>query len=335
MVQGTDVDPVSEPPFRIAHTDRVATAGSCFAQHISKRLRTSGFRFFVAEPAPDDAPSGEPRGYYDFSARYDNIYTARQLVQLFDRAFGYFRPTERVWQRNGGGLCDPFRPRIEPAGFPSEADLTQDRRRHLAAVRRMFIQIDVFIFTLGLTESWVSRLDGAVYPVAPGVVGGEYDPSRYEFVNFSVSEVVADLRSFVTKLTLVNPLAKVILTVSPVPLVATATDRHVLAATLYSKSVLRVAAEEITRAHAQVYYFPSYEIITGPHIGGGYFQADRRNVSDAGVDHVMRVFMSRMTESGHSEASRGARPLDNETNPGIAELEALADAACDEEVLAR
>jgi hypothetical protein len=136
-------------------------------------------------------------------------------------------------------------------------------------------------------------------------------------------------------LALVNPLSKVILTVSPVPLVATASDRHVLAATLYSKSVLRVAAEEVSRAHAQVYYFPSYEIITGPHIAGGYFEADRRNVSDAGVDHVMRVFMSRMTESGHSEASRGARSFDNETSAGIAELEALAEAACDEEVLAR
>lgn len=40
------VDPVANVCFRIRRDDKVATAGSCFAQHISKRLRASGFNFF-------------------------------------------------------------------------------------------------------------------------------------------------------------------------------------------------------------------------------------------------------------------------------------------------
>lgn len=326
-----ELDPVLEPPFRIGRKDRVATAGSCFAQHISKRLRGAGFRYMVAEPGPADAASGEQRGFYDFSARYGNIYTARQLLQLFDRAFGYFRPLERVWTRHEGGFCDPFRPRIEPEGFATAAAVEADTRQHLAAVRRMFRQLDVFVFTLGLTECWTSRLDGAAYPVAPGVVGGAYDPEQHVFANFTAAEVVADMNRFIEKLRLVNPRARMLLTVSPVPLVATASDRHVLVSTVYSKSVLRVAAEELSRQHADVCYFPSYEIITGPHAVGGYFEADRRSVTAAGVDHVMRVFMKHMTDAGAAAASPSKR------GPSVSmdQLEALADAACDEEVLAR
>ena len=36
-------DPVVSPRFKIKSSDRVATAGSCFAQHISRKLRESGF----------------------------------------------------------------------------------------------------------------------------------------------------------------------------------------------------------------------------------------------------------------------------------------------------
>lgn len=332
-VAASDVDPVTNPPFQIAPRDLVATAGSCFAMHISKRLRSGGFRFFLAEKPTGPADGVEARGYYDFSARYGNIYTARQLLQLFQRAFGYFAPLERSWQRVGGGLCDPFRPRIEPRGFASQEELLADLRAHKAAVRRMFLKLNVLVFTLGLTEAWRSRRDGAIYPVAPGVVGGTYDPTLYEFVNFSVSDVVSDLREFIAKLRVVNPKARLILTVSPVPLVATAEDRHVLVSTTYSKSVLRVASEEIVRSHEGVCYFPSYEIITGSHAPHEYFAPDRRSVTEAGIDHVMRIFMTRMTR-GKPMPPQAPRPEDA-SNQLLRELEAAAQQACDEEALAR
>ena len=318
-----DVHPMPASPWRIDAGDKVATAGSCFAQHISRRLREEGFEFLNVEPGPDDAAEAAARGFRDFSARCGNVYTARQLVQLFDRAFGYFRPQDRAWERRDGRFCDPFRPRVEPAGFAAREDVMHESQQHLAAVRSMFRSLDVFVFTLGLTECWISRLDGAAYPVAPGVVAGEHDPRRHEFVNFGVGEVVADLEQFIRKLQLVNPRARMILTVSPVPLAATYEPRHVLVSTVYSKSVLRVAAEDISRRHPHVVYFPSYEIITGPHAGGRYFEPDLRTVTAAGVDHVMRVFMDSMTDA--------PAPADDLQE----RLEALGEIACDEEMLAR
>jgi GSCFA family len=328
-------DPVQDVPFKISHSDKVATAGSCFAQHISKRIRSGGFHFLVTE-APDnnELDNTDARGFYDFSARYGNIYTARQLVQLFDRAYGYFTPLDSYWQYAEDRFCDPFRPRIEPDGFPTIHELLDDRQRHFAAVRDLFSQLDFFVFTLGLTECWVSRLDGSAYPVAPGVVGGQFDPARYEFLNFGVDEVASDLKLFVHKLRTVNPKARLILTVSPVPLAATYEPRNVLVSTTYSKSVLRVAAEMITHACEGVYYFPSYEIIIGNYNRGRYFGSDLRSITQEGVDHVMSVFMRHLTEDSNiGSIIEEPSSETTEQDEHLLQMMKLAEAACDEELL--
>ena len=237
-------DPVTEVPFRIGRQDRPAAVGSCFAQHISRALGERGYHPLVTEPAPEGA--GEPETYGVFPARFGNIYSARQLLQTFDRAYGLLRPVDRAWTRPDGAFVDPFRPRIQRAGFASVAELEEDRERHLTCARAMFEECDVFIFTLGLTETWVSTRDGAVFPVAPGVAGGE-PGDDYAFHNLRAEEVTADLIAFLRKLRTVNPGVRVILTVSPVPLIATYEPRHVMVSNAYSKAALRVAAAESSR----------------------------------------------------------------------------------------
>ena len=145
-------------------------------------------------------------------------------------------------------------------------------------------------------------------PLCPGVEGGTFDAERYEYHNQTVDEVIADLISFRDRLAAVNPSAQIILTVSPVPLMATAeAGQHVLSATTYSKSVLRVAAETLRRRFDNVHYFPSYEIITGAFNRGAYFANDLRNVLEEGVAHVMRLFMQ---HAGERSADRArARPI--------------------------
>jgi hypothetical protein len=320
-----EVDPVVSAPFTLKREDKVATAGSCFAQHIARTLVKHGFNYYVPESGGDlPGEEGQRRNYGVFSARYGNLYTTRQLVQLFDRAYGRFTPVEEAWKRSDGRLVDPFRPQIEPDGFGTIDELERSRQAHFKAVREMFENLDVFVFTLGLTECWRSRIDGAVYPLAPGVAGGDYDPARHEFTNFSAAEVTADMQAFVQRLLRVNPGARLILTVSPVPLIATYEDRHVLVSTTYSKSALRVAAEEICRHNAMCAYFPSYEIITGNYTRSEYYESDLRSVKQEGVDHVMRLFMA------HYSADKSAASLDEELMRENAEL---AEIVCDEEAI--
>jgi hypothetical protein len=323
------LDPVVAARFTIGRQDKVATAGSCFAQHIARKLQAAGFNYFIAERLRGATPEqARARGYGVFSARFGNLYTVRQLLQLFQRAHGDWMPAEDHWIRPDGHYADPYRPNVEEGGFTTLDALHADRASHLAAVREMFGQANVFVFTLGLTEGWRSRQDGAVFPLAPGVTAGGYDPGRHEFVNFDVAETVADLRAFLGLLRAVNPRVRVLLTVSPVPLIATFEDRHVLTATTYSKSVLRVAAEGVVREFDWVDYFPSFEIITGSFNAGMYYQPDAREVTEAGVAHVMRCFARHYLAGSQPAGAATGMPL-----PAALEDADAGEIICDEEAI--
>jgi hypothetical protein len=326
-----EVNPVVNARFFLSRESKVATAGSCFAQHIARTLTAHGFNYYVTETGDGLAqPEAEQRNFGVFSARFGNLYTARQLVQLFDRAYGRFSPADNVWIRSDGRLVDPFRPQVEPIGFASVEALEQSRATHFAAVREMFENLDVFVFTLGLTEAWRNRADGAIFPLAPGVVAGEMNHDCYEFINFGVKEVVSDLQQFLNQLSGINPNAKIIFTVSPVPLIATYENQHVLVSTTYSKAVLRAAAGEISKANPHCDYFPSYEIITGNYNRGQYFEDDLRAIKQEGVDHVMRLFLL-----SYSNENTGHTPISLSTNQQeiMKEMAIANRVVCDEEAI--
>jgi hypothetical protein len=287
-------------------TDRVVSAGSCFASNLVIWIEGAGLEYVRTErPHPRLAHLPENLGYRNFSAAYGNIYTPRQLVQLLSRALGTFTPAEDRW-RVGDVVIDPFRPGLKyPAR--SEREFEVLTAQHLAATRRAFAEATVFVFTLGLTEAWRSRIDGAVYPGAPGTIAGEFDVDRHEFHNFTVAEVTADLIEFVTTLRTINPKVRILLTVSPVPLVATATGEHVLTASTYSKSVLRVAAREAAAQLSNVAYFPAYELVLGPQAPESYLEPDRRNVSSEGVAAVMEALLASSGLNAHRRAPASTR----------------------------
>jgi hypothetical protein len=291
--------------FAIGRKDKIATAGSCFAQHIGRQFKARGYNLLDLEPAPIGFPREREAefGFGMFSARFGNIYTTRQLLQLAREAFGAWAPSDSVWRRNGR-FYDAFRPAIEPEGLASEQEVAGLRRGHLAAVRELFMDMDVFIFTLGLTEAWLSKTDETVFPTAPGVVAGEYDPARYGFRNFGFVDVVEDFSAFLDLIAAhrTKPL-KVLLTVSPVPLTATASGQHVLAATTYSKAVLRAAAGHLSEASADIDYFPSYEIVSSSWSRGIFYEANLRSVTTTGVGVVMKTFFAE-----HDVAATATKP---------------------------
>lgn len=338
FIEPANLDPIVSVPFHIAKDSKVATAGSCFAQHIARYLRNSGFHFLITEPAHPIISEEDAflYNYGTFTARYGNIYTTRQLLQLFKRAYGSYSPEEIVWMGSEGQFIDPFRPQIQPNGFMTLEEFEADRRQHLSAVREAFETLDFFVFTLGLTEGWEAVADDAVFPLCPGVAGGVFDAAKYRLHNFNVAEVVVDTLEFIDLLRSVNPRARIILTVSPVPLIATASsEQHVLVATTYSKSVLRVACEEVVRQRTQVAYFPSYEIITGNYSRGGYFASDCRSVIESGVSHVMRVFLKHFANIELS-ADKSEELIDSKKenkNIHIKEMEELVKLNCDEEAI--
>jgi len=331
--KGAAVDPLVDDFPRIGRTDKVATAGSCFAQHVARHLAKSGFNYLVTEQAHPivDADVALAAGYGMYSARYGNIYTTLQLVQLVDRAYGRFQPVEDVWiGPDGKSVVDPFRPTIQPGGFASEAEMRADRAQHFGHVREALETLDLMIFTLGLTEGWRSKIDGAAFPLCPGVAGGVFDPTAHEFHNARTGDVRAQIGAFVEKLRAVNPRARLILTISPVPLAASASGNHVLPATIYSKSALRAAAQEAAEDLENVFYFPSYEVITGPQARGHFFADDLREVTEEGVEHVMRIFLRHAAGLEAFALGPAAAATADDFTAGVAQW---VETMCDEAML--
>ena len=325
-------DPVISTKFSIMKSDQIATLGSCFAQHLARHIHRSGYNYLIAEPLRPEEEITEQSSLMasQFSARYGNVYTVRQALQLLERAFDGWEPHESTWERNGR-YFDPFRPNVYAGGFEHLSDLEIARQRHLAAVRRVFTESDIIVFTLGLTETWESTADGAVFPVAPGVTAGSFDAAQHSFKNFKYSEVASDLTKWCQTLKELNPRVRILLTVSPVPLNATFEMKNVWAATTYSKSVLRAAAGDISSDLTYVDYFPSYEIITSPLNQGRYFADDMREVTELGVQHVMKVFGRHYLAD---ESGVISEPLD--TQSAVTSTNRSRQAAqvfCDEELL--
>ncbi|MBO4206244.1 GSCFA domain-containing protein [Micromonospora echinofusca] len=295
-VAGADLSTLGDlwtPAFPLDPDASVLTAGSCFARHLGPALLDHGWNWHEVELPPPGLTGAEraARHYGTFSFRTGNIYTAAGLRQWLTWALDGVDAPDEVWHTDGRWF-DPYRPAVEPDGHDSVEATMAARAVTLAAIRDGIAGAGCLIFTLGLTEAWWDRATGTVFPVCPGTVRGTFDPDRHVFRNATVAEVHADLSAAVALLRAVNPGLTVLLTVSPVPLTATATGEHALAATTYSKSVLRAAAGQLAQEHAHVDYFPSYELITGVPSRGVFFAPNLRTVTPEGVAYVMRHFFA-------------------------------------------
>jgi hypothetical protein len=318
--------------FEIAKQDKIATAGSCFAQHVTMHLRKRGCAILDVERAPVGLPEDEAKkfGYLIYSARYGNIYTVRQLLQLVQDAYNNQARDEDVWERDGR-FYDALRPGVEPEGLSSTDEVKAQRLNHLSHVRSLFDRTDVLIFTLGLTEAWIRRESGTVYPTCPGVIAGEYDDAVYEFRNFGFPEIYSDLERVRSILKERNSNMRFILTVSPVPLTATASGQHVLVATTYSKSTLRAVCGAMVQAFDDVDYFPSYELVANPFWQPSFFESNKRSVTPDGVESVIRVFFSQH-ELG--QASVEAEAVTQQTQVSSEQIDSQDDdIVCEEELL--
>jgi hypothetical protein len=325
------IDPVISTPFKIARDDKVATGGSCFAQEIAHRLQLSGYTYYLAEKPPEGMAADEAlrRNYSMYSCRYGNLYTTAQFRQLIERAYGDFTPQLDYWTRpEDGRYVDPFRPRIEPEGYATVEEMRADREKHLASVRHMIETMDVFVFTFGHTETWRHKPDGAILQLAPGVAGGTWDDTVYEFYNMTVSEVVRDFLESVDRIRVVNPGVRIVLSVSPVGIIATYEDRHVVVSNTAVKAILRAAADEVVRARPNVAYFPSYDLVNVSPNAGRFYRQDTRRINPQGIDRTMKMFFDHFTDRAREEQAIRALKVDV-----AAEAEANARVVCDEEAI--
>lgn len=90
------IDGLYRRKFRISRQDAIATAGSCFAQHIARHLEGRKFNVLQYEPAPRGMSTemAKKYGFGIYTCRYGNIYTAAQMVNW--RAKPLASPSQRI-----------------------------------------------------------------------------------------------------------------------------------------------------------------------------------------------------------------------------------------------
>jgi hypothetical protein len=295
------------PKAPLERSHKVATFGSNFSQHFARALKQRGYAWFDAEPSPDIfIPAIQKKYNYGVcSARTGFIYTVAALRQWVSWAVGTTTPPEEVWEARGR-FFDPFRPAIEPNGFATAKELLASREMVLRAIRNIVLTADRFFFSLGQTEGWISGSKGYNYAICPGTVAGKFDSNNHSFKNHTFAEIHSDLSWVIETICNLNRKMRFLLTVSPVPLTATASGMHVLTATTFSKSLLRAVAGTMADNFEVVDYFPSYEIVTAPPFNGMFYEPNKRSVSELGITFVMEHFFAGF------EHALGAIPAANE-----------------------
>ena len=312
--------------FVIGPDDAIISLGSCFAQHIAGCLKNLGLNYIQKF----ESVSQFDREKQIYSANYGNIYTAKQLRQLLESAIKYkngedfsklFLPDTK-----GDFIVDMLRPyAVGCSEFATEKEGLAARKEHLKNIDEILSETDLITITLGLTECWVHKPTRLALPLAPGVMGGIYDPKLYEFVNYTYNEVYEDLYHSLNILRQFKKSMRFLFTISPVSLAATYEKEDVFIATTYSKSVLRAVVGEIVKLEPEAFYFPSYEVINHPLLRHMTFTEDMRNISSFGVKVAMKYFQKNFmaTDVLKNPIREKLTPVENKPNT----------IRCDEEML--
>jgi|GEM_PF-387227 Phytanoyl-CoA dioxygenase (PhyH)./GSCFA family. len=262
-------------------TTPIGSAGSCFAMEIAHRLQAEGYNYVITEPDPHSE-----KGYMNSCARWGTIFNVPSMRQLVEKAFRVRKLPKILWSHYPDGkleLRDPFREEIT---FSSLDEYEASYDSHIAAAREALLKCKVFVMTLGVNEVWRLKSDGTAFSRNPWRLASSLVERHIQ----TVEDNVNDLQKMLDLWRSHNPDLKLILSVSPVPLLATfrGDDSHVIASTCHSKSTLRLAAEEFVKRNRDVYYFPSYETVL--YCTENPWEPDQRHVARHTVGKVMQLF---------------------------------------------
>ena len=272
--------------------DTVFAMGSCFAREIRQALTAIGITV-----GPDYARVAIDRGEFRIdelpAVAHLNYYNSFTIRQEFERLTGrWVQAADDFWKVGrdpaGGGLLfqDPYK-RLTFGRTPEALRAAVSRVD--AVIEEGARAASVFLFTLGMAEVFRKHDDGRVVCQKPAYLGGGGAAETAMHLS-TVAENLANLEAVRAMIRELRPDARMVVTVSPVPLERTFSGRDIVVANAEGKAILRAAVGEFARAHDDVVYFPAYEIVTA--LGAAAFDpADLRHVDPGVVDVIMRAFV--------------------------------------------
>lgn len=265
---------------------KIVAIGSCFASEVVKYLSEKKFNI-----------TAHPNGLL-----YNTFTIRDHLNHLFNEETPYHNvlPVER----GRGEWRHPYK-KISVSASRTDAETLSKKLDEEA--RTAWREADVVILTLGLTEVWENQ-EGLTQIEIPHP--NIFNKEDFSFRKTYYSENLANLENIYKTIHSISK-AKMIVTVSPVPLYMTFSNQDVTVANSESKSILRAAAGEFVSRHDDVFYFPSFEIVMYSMDPSVYLKEDGRHVRKEGVNKIMsqfiKIFGSNLVDNPEIDADEKIR----------------------------
>jgi len=284
--------PKIDPKFKLRSDDKFFAIGSCFARGIESSLIKH--KVAVESAAPEFAklqPANKEVSGLGFTNKYNTYSILNELRWALDPDAEF--PRESIVPLTKTTWYDPHtNPTLEFA----DLEETLRRRALMQAVTKRIQGCRAVILTLGLAEVWRDVIADVFVNRTPIPSLFKTDPERYEFHLTSFAENWANLEAIHELLSHYgHPDIRIIVTVSPVPLMNTFSTMDIVTANTWGKSLLRAAAQEWAAAHGKIDYFPSYEIVQNSD-RAAVWETDLRHVKGAAAQHVMNLFVGNYLE---------------------------------------
>jgi hypothetical protein len=279
--------PNVNPKFKFRRDDRFYAIGSCFARGLENAL--AKHKIAVESAAPEFArlrPAKKEVPPLTFINKYNTYSILNELRWALDPGAEF--PRESIVQLTKTTWDDPH---TAPALEFADLEETLKRRALMQAVTKRIENCRAVIFTLGLAEVWRDVKADVFVNRTPIPSLLETEPDRYEFHLTGFAQNLANLEAIHALLSQYgHPDVRIVVTVSPVPLMNTFSTMNIVVANTWAKSLLRAVAQEWAAAHSNVDYFPSYEIVQNSD-RAAVWELDLRHVKGAGAQHIMELFL--------------------------------------------
>jgi hypothetical protein len=284
--------PKIDPKFKLRRDDKFYAIGSCFARGLESALIKH--KIAVESAAPEFAklqPANKELSGLGFTNKYNTYSILNELGWVLDPDAVF--PVDSIVPLTKTTWYDPHTtPMLD---FVSREE-TLERRALLQMVTERIKRCRALIVTLGLAEVWRDIHADVYLNCTPIPSLFKTEPGRYEFRLTGFAQNLANLEAIHALLTEYgHPDFHIVVTVSPVTLMNTFSTMDIVVANTWAKSLLRAVAQEWAAAHANVDYFPSYEIVQSSDRAAAW-ERDLRHVRGAGAQHIMELFLRKYIE---------------------------------------
>jgi len=286
----------STPKFRLKRSDKFFAIGSCFARNIERELANQKITVLTEG-------TNIPPEFY--SAERDaraamNKFNIPSMIDEVERTFNSdFREEGRYINLGENAYFDMATSSLKLLSLENHAQV----RDAIRETTLRMVQADAIIITLGLVEAWFDRQSGLFLNTSPHPRAMQQEnrrvrrkddagaPMRFVHMRSNFTFLRDKMHQLIHVISTHAPNAKIIVSISPVPLQATMTSDDVVMSSTLSKSLLRVVAEDARASFEHVDYFPSYEmVINSPrHLT---WENDEIDVKASLVSQVTAAFVS-------------------------------------------